>query len=308
MTSRNIINFALLLALAGMWAGSFLFIRVTVDAIGPVTLSFLRTSIASLMLLAIVYMRGEKLHLVGNVFQYSILGLLNAALPFVLIGFAELKLEAAIAATLNACTPLFALILAALYKQEKITPGKITALFLGAFGVFFATSRGIFGMQSFHLIEILASLAAAFCYASAAIYAKRSTSNIHPIALACGQQIAASIILLPFMLLTVHSVTLNSTIVLSVFLLGTLSTGVAYLIYFYLITRIGATLTSTVTLVIPVFGMIFGYILLGEMVTTSKIIGLVLILASVSYLMYLRSIESRQSSKTYDASELRHSA
>ncbi|MBC8162058.1 MAG: DMT family transporter, partial [Roseiflexaceae bacterium] len=124
-----------LLVLSALWGGSFIFMRVAVPALGPVALIFCRVGIAGLALLVYARLLGQPLELRQRWLQYLVIGLLNSALPFVLIATATLRITASLAAILNATTPLFAALIAAAWLREPLTGGKLAGIALGLVGV-----------------------------------------------------------------------------------------------------------------------------------------------------------------------------
>jgi drug/metabolite transporter (DMT)-like permease len=131
-------------------------------------------------------------------------------------------------------------------------------------------------------------LGASLSYAVGAVYTKRALAGAPPMALAIGQQTVAAALMLPLAASTLPGEPPSPTVVAAVLALALLCTAVAYLLYFYLIENAGPTATSTVTLVVPVFGLIFGVVLLGEPVGIGTIIGLLTVLLSVSLVVGVR--------------------
>ncbi len=275
----------LLFSLAALWGASFLFMRLGAPALGPFVLIFLRVSIASGALLLYVWIRRRRLDVLKKWKPYLLLGLLNAAVPFTLISAAELRLPASVAAILNATTPLFAALSARVWTGERLTWKKISGLVLGLAGVAVLVGWAPHSGEHSILVPALFSLLAAVSYAVAGMYASSAFKGAGLMDMAVGQQLGASAVMLPFAVATVPTVFPSSTVVLAVLSLAVLCTAVAYLLYFSLIRSVGPVKTLSVTFLVPVFGVLWGALFLGEAVSLHIAAGLAVILASVWLVM-----------------------
>jgi len=274
----------LLLLLAAIWGSSFIFIRIGVAALGSLLLADLRVLLAAIVLLIVVIFSRQKLGLRARWRQYAIIGLFNAALPYTLIAFAELRLSASFGAILNATTPLFTALVATIWLREAFTFRMIGGFILGIIGVGVLVGWNPQPLTTIIIISIVASLAGAFFYGVGSVYAKRTFQGVPPLHLNIGQQLGAGVILLPFAVTTLPSQLPDTTAIIAVLALAILCTAFAYLIYFRLVTTVGPTNTTMVTLLVPIFGVIWGNLFLHETVAISTIIGMVIILASVLFL------------------------
>jgi drug/metabolite transporter (DMT)-like permease len=274
-------DFAGLATLGALWGASFLFIRVAVPALGPFLLVELRVGLAAaaLSLSALVARRVPKIR--SRWRSFLILGFINAALPFSLISAAEIHLTASLAAIINSTTVMFTAIVAAIWMGDPLTARKIVGIILGIVGVTTLVGWDPMPLNGVVLLAVAAMLLASLGYAVGGTYAKRSFSGIPPIGMAIGQLTAATALLLPFSVVSVPERPPSLVAALCVIALALLSTVAAYLIYFRLITNVGPTSTSTVTLLVPVFGLLFGVLLLDEPFGLGTLAGLVLILSSV---------------------------
>lgn len=279
---------ATLVLLAVLWGASFLFIRVAVPALGPLVLMGLRVALAAgaLFLFAIAAGRLPKLRALWR--EFLILGALNSAIPFSLIAFAELELTASLAAILNSTTVLFTALVAAAWMGDALTGPKIAGVVLGVVGVAVLVGWDPIPLNGVVLLSIGAMLAASFSYALGANYAKRAFSGVPPLGMAIGQQTGASAILFLPAVATVPGAAPPGVVVACVLGLALLSTAVAYLLYFRLIENVGPTSTLTVTFLVPVFGMLFGVMLLGEPFGLGTLAGLAIVLASVALVTGIR--------------------
>jgi drug/metabolite transporter (DMT)-like permease len=275
MPSRDL---ARLLLLAGLWGGSFAFIRVAVPVFGPVWLAFSRVALAFLALFALALARRTVPPLLAHWRDYLVVGAANSALPFALFCFAEQYVGAATAAILNATSPFFAAAVAALWFKEALPLRKLGGMALGLGGVVvlvgWSAQTGV-GV----LPATLACLGAALCYGVASVYVKRRMAAIPSFAVALYSQLAAAAVLAPALPFVPLPGVLTPMVVGNALALALASTALAYLLYFRLIETLGPARALTVTFLIPVFGVLWGWIFLGEPVTSNTLCGCALILA-----------------------------
>ncbi len=274
-------DFAGLILLGALWGGSFLFIRVTVPALGPFFLVELRVGLAVVVLVLYALAIGRVPKIRSRWRSFLVLGFLNAAVPFSLISAAEIHLTASLAAILNSTTVMFTAIVAAVWMGDALTARKIVGVVFGIVGVAVLVGWDPIALDGLALLSVLAMLVASLSYALGATYAKRSFSGIPPLGMAIGQLSGATALVLPLAFVSLPQRAPSSVIVLCVLVLALLSTGAAYLIYFRLIESVGPTSTVTVTLLVPVFGLLFGVFLLDEPFGFGTLAGLAIILASV---------------------------
>jgi drug/metabolite transporter (DMT)-like permease len=274
-------SWALLVALALLWSASFIFIKVGATEIPILTLVLLRVGLAALVLNAVAIL-GRRPYpkrpaVIGS---YFVMGVLNNVFPFALIVYATARLGAGAASILNATTPIFTLLVAHVAtRDEKITPPKLAGILLGFAGVAALTDpRAVVGLGG-DFVAVAAMLAATFSYGLSAIYGRRFRS-IDPIVSATCQLSASTLMLLPIVVLHDHPFGLpfpGIAAASSVAGLALLSTALAYVIFFALITRAGGTNTMLVTLLIPVGGVFLAWALLGEPLTGAEAAGMTLI-------------------------------
>jgi drug/metabolite transporter (DMT)-like permease len=263
----------MLLALAALWGGSFLFIKVAVDELGPVALACGRVLLAAAALVVLTRARARGTR---PPWKWVALGAINASAPFVLIGFAEGRIGASLAAILNAATPLFS----ALVAGDPLTRRRLAGLVTGMGGVALVVGLAPVDLSGHFLVGAAASLGAALCYAIGTTYVRRSFSGMAPATLALGQQLGAGVVLLPFVALAPpHAPNAGDLAALAA--LAIPCTAVAYLLYFRLVAQVGPTSTLTVTMLVPVFGVLWAAVFLGEHVGIGTIVGGVVVLGSV---------------------------
>jgi len=288
-------DFAGLTLLGAVWGAAFLFIRVAVPALGPFLLVGLRVGLAAVTLLVYVLIAGRVPKIRSRWRSFLILGFFNAAVPFSLISTAELNLTASLAAILNSTTVMFTAIVAAVWMGDALTARKLVGIVLGIVGVTVLVGWDPTPMNGVVLLSVAAMLFASLSYALGATYAKHAFSGIPPIGMAIGQLTAATALLLPLSVVSLPREVPSLAVALCVLGLALLSTAVAYLIYFRLIENVGPTSTVTVTLLVPVFGLLFGVLLLDEPFGLGTLAGLVTILSSVVLITGI-SPKSRQPS------------
>lgn len=272
----------LLLALSLLWGSSYLFIRIAVPAFGPAGLVLARLLLGGTVLYVIAKAVRRPLVLRPYAGRLVILGLLNAALPYLLISAAELHLTASFAAVLTATVPLFAAMFGAVWLSERLTTARVAGLFAGVAGVAVMVGLSPGQLTFTTTLSVVAMLASAASFAGAGIYARVKLHGVPVHTLALGQQLGALVWLaVPGVILAPRHLPPPAAI-WSVLALSMICTGVAYLLYFRLLERIGPTRTSTVTYLIPGVGLLWGAVALGEPVSGGMVAGLLMVLASVA--------------------------
>ena len=250
-------------------------------ALGPWLLVELRVAIAALVLGGVLLVGRGRFTLRSHWRQYLILGTFNAAIPYTLISFAELHLTASYGAILNATTPMFSVITAALWLRDPISLKKFGGLVMGVIGVAILVGLTAQRVDATTLVSVGASLAGAFSYGFGGIYAARNFRGVPPLHVSLGQQMGAALVLVPFAATHLPASVPSLTVVGAVLGLSVLCTALAYLLYFRLIAQVGATNTLVVTLLVPVFGILWGAMLLHETITPATIAGAATIFASI---------------------------
>jgi drug/metabolite transporter (DMT)-like permease len=271
-----------LILLSALWGASFIFIRVAVPALGPFVLVELRVGLAAVALALCAAFLGRLPKLRVRWRQFALLGMVNVAIPFSLISTAEINLTASLAAILNSTTVMFTAVVAAVWMGDALTARKVVGVVLGIVGVTVLVGWDPIVMNWFVVLSVGAMLAASLAYALGSVYAKRTFAGSPPLAIAISQLTAAATLMLPLAAVSVPDERPSTIVVLSILGLALPSTALAYMLYFRLIENVGPTSTSTVTLLVPLFGLLFGVVLLEEPVGLGTLAGLVLILSSVT--------------------------
>jgi drug/metabolite transporter (DMT)-like permease len=270
-----------LVVLAALWGASFLFMRIGAPEMGPVGLIAIRTLVAGLFLLPCLFLYNGHRGVRRHVPAIALVGVIGSAMPFALIAYATLTVTAGYASILNATTPMFGALVAWIWLGDRLKPSGIIGLLIGFAGVFVLVwGRG--EMPTLQLgTAVAAALTATLLYALAATTTKRYLAEVHPLTLATLSQLFAAASLLPLALFAVPEQMPSVKAWWSVVLLGIASTGIAYVIYFKLISQVGPTKTLTVTYLIPVFGLFWGWLFLEEQISLSMVAGCLLILLGV---------------------------
>ena len=268
---------ARLTLLAAIWGGSFIYMRVLAPVLGPVITATARVSIAGIALIAWFRVTGFDADLRGQWRHFVVIGVLNSAIPFVLFSFAALHIPASYSVILNSATPLFAALLSALFLADRLTLAKVGGLVAGAAGVALVSKAGPVVPDALFGASIAACLGAALLYAASSVYMKKYAAGAKPMAIAGWSQVAAGIVLLPLVPFAPVRGEITPVVVANVLGLALLCSAVAYLLYYRLIADIGPTRALTVAFLMPLFGMTWGALLLGETITWPMIAGCALI-------------------------------
>lgn len=275
-------DLALLVFLAGLWGSSFLFMRIAGPELGAAPLAWLRVTVAAVFLGALLGWRRERPPLAGRWGALTLMAFTNTAAPFLLLTWATIHLSAGYGALLNATTPLWGAVIGTLFFGLAAGRQLWAGLALGFIGVGVLVAGKLNDIGSAALLPILAGLAATACYGHAAHYARTGFAGVTPLGLAFGSQVLASLWLLGPALAAWPPVAPSWTAWACVLFLGVACTGIAYLIYFGLIARIGSTKATMVTYIAPVFGVAWGALLLRETITPAMVAGGAVILAGVA--------------------------
>jgi drug/metabolite transporter (DMT)-like permease len=194
----TLIDLQRLFALSAVWGASFIFFRVIVPVLGPIVTVELRVVIAGIALLGFAWITKAKLEWRERWVWYAVVGVMNSAIPFALIAFAEVRLTASLASILNASTPLFAALLAAAFFKDPLTSGKMLGLALGFGGVIVLVGWSPLAPGLMTWLSVLATLGASFFYGLASNVAKARLKGAPALGPAVGSQVASSLALLPF--------------------------------------------------------------------------------------------------------------
>lgn len=257
--------------LGAIWGSSFLFTRFGVAEFGAIPTAGLRVAIAALCLLPLLLARGQWPALRQHWKKIFLMGLFNSGIPFALYAYALLSISTGLSSLLNATVPLFGAMVAWLWLKDRPHGLKIVGLLIGFMGVaMLAWGKASFKPDASGLATgwaVLACLGACLCYGISASFTKRYLSGQPSLVIATGSQIGAALgLALPTLWLWPSQMP-SLTAWLALLAVGVLCTGVAYVLYFRLIDKVGAAGSLTVTFLIPVFAVLYGVVFLGEAVT-----------------------------------------
>jgi drug/metabolite transporter (DMT)-like permease len=272
-------NLILLVMLSAIWGASFLFIKVGVRELAPSVVVLGRLVVGTVFLLPLAGIRGGLGPLRGRMRTVAILGLVNNALPFWLLGFAEERIDSGLTAVIQAAAPIFTVLLA--YRvdaSQRVARGQLVGVGIGFVGV--ALLVGV--QRGGGLVGALAVVGTALCYAFSVLFAGRFAAGIPPLQLSIGQLGAASLLVAPFGLAQLPGAMPGWRTLAAVGTLGALGSGIAYLFYFALIQGAGASKAILVTYLVPAFALVYGSVFLHEHVTGRALVGLALILGGTT--------------------------
>ncbi len=270
-----------LLLLAGIWGGSFIFMRVAAPEFGIYVLVAIRTLLATAVLLPLLLLTGSVSDIKRHWLAIALVGLANTAVPFVLFNYSSLHLEAGVNAILNATAPMFGAIVAWLWLGDRLSKPAVIGLFIGFVGVAVISQQKI-GQGDISFLPILTALLATLGYGVAASMMKKWLQGVKPLVVATGSQAMASIMLAPFALATLPATMPSTHAWLNAIALAVGGTGIAYILYFKLIADIGPAKAITVAYLVPLFGIVWGILFLQEHLSAQTILGGVMILLGVA--------------------------
>ena len=277
-------DLAQLLLLAALWGGSYLFMRLGAGEFGAFALAGVRAICASLLMVPLLALRGGFDDWRRYWKEIIVVGLTNSALPFVLFSFAALSISAGLSAIFNAAMPLFAAVIAWAWLKEKLTPAQALGLAVGFVGVIalVVDKAGFKAGASQVGWAIAACLAATLLYAFSANFSKRRLAQATPLAISSGSHLVSALVLLLPTVWLWPAAAPSSTAWLAALALAVGSTAIAYMLYYRLIAAIGAARTVTVAYLIPLFGVLWGWLFLGETFSRAMALGCAVILLGVA--------------------------
>jgi drug/metabolite transporter (DMT)-like permease len=279
VATRDWITPVELLLLGAIWGASFLFMRIAAPEFGALPLVALRIGFGALVLLPFLWI--ARRHFGGALlWKVGALGIVNSAVPFALFAWAAERAPAAIGAITNSMTVLFAALVAFAVFGERIGARRGIALLVGFAGVVVLTSGRAAGANIAQ--AAIAGTTAALFYGISANLIRRYFAGLPPVALAAATLLGASVVLIPLAIWQWPASAVSPRAWFSAIALGAVCTGLAYAFYFRLIRRVGAPRAVTVTYLIPLFGVGWSWLVLGETPTWAMALAAALILGSVA--------------------------
>lgn len=276
-------SWALLLTLSILWGGSFFFAEVALVGLPPLTVVMLRVTLAATALHAALWLSGRGLPSSPRVWcAFLAMGFLNNAVPFSLIVWGQTQIASGLAAILNATTPLFTVVVAgAMLTDERFTPAKAVGVLLGLAGVGLIVGPETLAGLDDDLWAQLACLGAALSYAFAGVFGRRfKRFGLTAMQTAAGQLTGSSLLMVPLALAVDRPWTLappTHEVWAAVIGLALLATALAYILYFRILARAGATNLLLVTFLIPVSANLLGWLVLHERLAVHHFAGMALI-------------------------------
>ena len=281
MSNRDLIIF---ITLSFMGSLSFIFYRLGVPEFGSLAFASLRVVLAGLtMLVFVILKKKNRVGIRENWKVLTLVGLFSAAVPFILFAFSARSVNAGVLAVLNASVPMISGFIASVFFKDRLSKKQILGLVIGVIGVMILMSENLFGGQGAGsgsgLLPMGYALLACVGYALGANITRNYLENVSPVAITAGSLIIASVIMLPVAVYEFpYGKSISVTAWISVICIGVFSTAIALIFMNQLIKSIGPVRATSITLVIPIFAIILGYLLLGEALDTPAIIGSIVIL------------------------------
>ena len=285
MQKNSVLDWSLIIAIGIAWGSSFLFIKISAPEVGPITLVFSRLLIASLILTPFFITKKNLANIKEDLPSIMFLACINASIPFYLFSRAAIDLNAGTMSVLNGTTPLFAFVIASLWLRLSSNWIQLIGILIGMVGLLVFVG---YESLEFSIVAIILCLLASFFYAFSSNFIFK-TKQIDATYLASMTLLVATFLVFPFTFLE-NGLHLNhpSEVLLSVFLLGFLCTGLAYMGYVVLIKRVGPVKASTVVLIVPISGMLWANVFLGEVITGTMLIGSLLIITGVGLVNFFK--------------------
>jgi drug/metabolite transporter (DMT)-like permease len=278
-----------LLALGATWGASFLFIKVIVDETSSLEVAEGRMFFGALAVGVVIVMRKMPLRRPPALwFKVAVWALVGVVVPFILIAWAEEHIASGTASVLNSSMPLFTMLFAAIFLiEEQLTPARVAGLGIGFVGVIVLTGGDVYDLRDSTVLGQLAVVGASACYGAGAVYARSLLKEEDPVGLTGGQLVLGTLLVLPIMLVVrgTPDYSLSVEAWLSLLALGVLGTGIAIIIYLWLVDNMGSVRSSLVTYIIPVVGLFLGWAVLDESIGINTVLGCALIIAGVAAVM-----------------------
>jgi len=273
-------DIARLLALAAMWSVQYLFMRVAVPALGYELVAEFRSVFAALFLIPTAIVLGQRPRFRAHGWTFFRLSLVNNVLPFLCFAFAAASLPTGYLSIINGTVPMWTALFAAWMLREPFGGRSVVGFTLGIAGVALIVRLGPVALDARVVIAALVGLLGAASWGWGGVMIKRYTGTISVHALAAGSMTVSAVLLSPAWVQAAAATwTVGATA--SAIALGVICSGIAYLAFFTLVRDIGPSRTLSVTFLIPVLGVVWGWLLLDEPVTLSMIVGGVMVVAAL---------------------------
>lgn len=273
-------SWLLLILLSVLWGGSFFFTGVAIRELPPLTIVMVRVTLGALLLLPIVNIAGGSLpRTFGGWLPFLIMGLLNNVIPFSLMVAGQMYISSGLASVLNATTPLFTVLVLASFGDEQLIARRVAGVVIGLIGVIVLHGLDLAQARD-QTIGMLLCLGCAVSYGFSGLWGKRRLIGVPPITSATCQLVCSSVVMIVIAAAFERPWQLpmpSAAAWLSLLGIAALSTAVAYIVFFEILVRSGATNVMLVTLLIPVTAILLGYLVLGEPLTVHEVAGALII-------------------------------
>jgi drug/metabolite transporter (DMT)-like permease len=273
-------HFLQLVLLSAIWGGSFPLIRIAAPAFGPLPMACLRCAMAAVVLAVLMRVTRQAWPARGAWRGMAVLSLLTVVAPFVFYNWAGLVIPAGYSAVLNAMTPLFGVLAGAVFREERLTGPKLAGCAVGLLGVALLVRLGPVRPDWPILLGVLACIAASACYGFGAILMKRATMAHQPLPASAAVHVAGALILLLPAAAASPSVHWRPDALIALTVLGTVTSGFMYWISMRLMREIPASAATSSAFLIPMFGVSWGALFLGEQFTLGMLPGIALVLVA----------------------------
>lgn len=274
-------HFAQLVGLSALWGASFLFLRIASPLLGPTVLASGRVLLATLTLAFLMGLLREPWPW-RHWRELGRLGLLALAVPFVLYAWAALRLPAGYSALLNTTVVLFGTLASAWLGQDTLSGRKLAGCAIGFAGVALILQLGPVAPTPANLLAALACIAAAACYGVATPLMKQATERMQPLAIATGISAAGFVMLLPAGLWGLPQARFTPAAMGALLVMGVLTSGLAYWLHLRIIRHVSPVAATSPAFLIPVFGVTWGHIFLGEALSPGIFVGAALVLLATA--------------------------
>ncbi len=282
MSRKHLIQLVLL---AAIWGGAFMLLRVAAPAMGAAWIAAFRAVFAALAMLALLLVTRQALRLDLHTRHYVVLGLINLALPYLCFSFAATRLPTAYLALINATSALFTVLWAYAWDRTPVTWRKFIGMLLGIVGVALLVGLGPVPLTADTQVAIAVVLIAPFCYGFCGLYMRKFTSQVGSHRLVAGTQFVAVLVLVPLALTQTMPGAPSVTTWAAAIGLGVIGTAYGFILFYKLVAEAGPEKAMTVTYLMPVFSMFWGWLVLGESVTWVMLGGCAVILGGTALIL-----------------------
>ena len=274
--AMNPTEWGLLVLLSVLWGGAFFFVGVAVVELPPLTVVLARVGIAAAILLAVTLLIGHSLPRTLSAWTpFLVMGLLNNVVPFSFLNAGQTIVSVGLASIINGMTPLFTALVMASFREERLTTHRVVGVMLGVAGVI-VISRADAAMVDARLLGIGLCLAATLSYGFAALWGRRHLSDVPPLKSATCQLLSSTLVMTVVVAIVDRPWTLpmpSTEVWMALCGLALFGTAIAYVVFFDILTRAGASNVMLVTLLIPVTALLLGNLFLAEPIFVRELAG-----------------------------------